>query len=292
MRNAVYISASLHVAAIALVYFGLPSMFDPDPVRDQPVLVELVTLEDKPATKSPPAKPQPPPPPPRNTRKTAALTPLPPEPPPPERVQPPPEPVPIVVPEPKPKAKPVPKPRPKPKIKVAKAAPKPKQKPKPPPDAFQMLLKNLSKQAEQSRTRQREKEAERKKPNLMEEIAALRPQPKPVSLIDQRRLVATLAQLVIAQITPCWSIPVGAKDAAKMRVGITIFLSPDGTLRGLPLIEDQARVARDPFYRAVAESALRALRDPRCTPLRLPLKNYETWKEISFNFDPREVLGQ
>jgi colicin import membrane protein len=46
----------------------------------------------------------------------------------------------------------------------------------------------------------------------------------------------------------------------------------------------------DPTFRTVAESALRALW--RCTPLRLPYEHYNTWKLISLNFDPKDVLTQ
>ena len=90
--------------------------------------------------------------------------------------------------------------------------------------------------------------------------------------------------------TPCWSIPVGIKNAQNIRVGVRIYLKPDGHLSGPPRVEDSKRMHSDLAFRAVAESALRALRNPRCSPLRLPLKSFETWREISFNFDPRELL--
>ena len=92
------------------------------------------------------------------------------------------------------------------------------------------------------------------------------------------------------QVTPCWSIPAGVKDAHTIRVGVRIYLKPDGHLSGPPRVEDSKRMRSDFAFRAVAESALRALRNPRCSPLRLPLKSFETWREISFNFDPRELL--
>jgi hypothetical protein len=92
------------------------------------------------------------------------------------------------------------------------------------------------------------------------------------------------------QVSPCWSIPVGVKDAHEISVGVRIYLKPDGTLSGPPRVEDGKRMLSDGAFRAVAESALRALRNPRCSPLRLPLKSFETWREISFNFDPRELL--
>ena len=77
-----------------------------------------------------------------------------------------------------------------------------------------------------------------------------------------------------------------------MSVDIRIRLNPDGALGGQPRIEDSGRLGRDPFFRAVAESALRALRNPRCMPLKLPYDQYDLWKEITFVFDPSTALGQ
>ncbi len=108
--------------------------------------------------------------------------------------------------------------------------------------------------------------------------------------MEQRLRAATLSQEVMRQVTPCWSIPAGVKDAHTIRVGVRIYLKPDGHLSGPPRVEDSKRMRSDLAFRAVAESALRALRNPRCSPLRLPLKSFETWREISFNFDPRELL--
>ena len=76
-----------------------------------------------------------------------------------------------------------------------------------------------------------------------------------------------------------------------MRVEIRIQLNTDGTLRGVPQVQDRNRMQSDTFYRAVAESALRALRNPACSPFRLPLKDYDVWKDISLTFDPREAVG-
>jgi hypothetical protein len=103
---------------------------------------------------------------------------------------------------------------------------------------------------------------------------------------------ASLAQAVNRQVTPCWSIPAGAKDAVNMSVAIRIRLNPDGSLGGSPRVEDTGRLNRDLFFRAVAESALRALRNPQCMPLKLPYEQYDLWKEITFVFDPKEALGQ
>lgn len=297
MRNAAYISGSLHVVVVALAYFGLPALFDSDPAPNQPVYVEVVTLADQPVAKKSKPKPKPKP------KPKAKLKPPPPPPLPPEVTPPKAEPVPVAKPKPKPKPKPKnkdkakPKPKPKPKKfapknpRLAKLAPKPRRKPKPlkRADPLKSLLRDIQKQPK--------KDVVRKKPKtdkLKNMLASVAPPPSPkqssISPIDRRREARALAQLVMRQVTPCWSLPAGAKDAHTIRVGVRIFLHPDGTLSGPPKVEDQARMSRDVAFRAVAESALRALRNPRCTPLRLPVKKYAAWREISFNFDPRELL--
>ncbi len=292
MRNAVLISAGLHVAAIVLTVAGLPSLFDSETVEVVPIAVELVTFTEaeKPAP-DPKSKPEPKPEP-RHE---------PPEPPPePETVSPPlpPEPIAEPVPAPTPpepapkpvvKAKPKPKPKPKLKLLARKVVvPQPRSKPRPPPDEFQTLLKNLKQ--EKKREDDARKRVQEPPIALMLPSPPVPPAPRPPSPLEQRMLAATLSQEVMRQVTPCWSIPAGVKDAHTIRVGVRIYLKPDGHLSGPPEVEDSKRMRSDLAFRAVAESALRALRNPRCSPLRLPLKSFETWREISFNFDPRELL--
>jgi outer membrane biosynthesis protein TonB len=285
MQKAALYSAGLHVLVIVFTLIGLPALLTSRFEAETAIVVEVVNLADKPAAKpAPPPKPATPEPPP-----PAPKVELPPEPPPEpvmEKVPPPPEvkpPEPKVEPPkpepPKPVAKPepVPTPKPAPPKETAKAVPEPPRKP-PAPDAFEVLLKDLAKQRDASRP------APTPQPQ--------QPQVAARSAIDEQRLAATLAQMVMSQITPCWSIPAGAKDAAGARVGIRISLNPDGSLSGVPMVENAQRMSEDATFRTVAESALRALRHPRCTPLRLPYEHYNTWKLISLNFDPKDVLSQ
>ena len=71
-----------------------------------------------------------------------------------------------------------------------------------------------------------------------------------------------------------------------MTVDIRIRMNPDGTYATLPQIRNTARMTTDPAFRALAESAVRALRDPACTPLKLPYEDYDDWKDIIFAFTP------
>ena len=67
MRNAVFASAGLHLCVLALMVAGLPQLFEPDPLQEVAVAVEVVTPADrakpKPKEQEPKAKPPPPKPP-------------------------------------------------------------------------------------------------------------------------------------------------------------------------------------------------------------------------------------
>ena len=317
MRYGAIFSGLLHVGILIAVIVGLPGMLRSDRQVVVPVSVEIVSVEDlskqpekktppRPAAKKPPAeKPEPPktaekPPPPPTPRPTpppapkvaeAKPEPAPPKPEPKPEVKPEPVPKPEAKPEappvPKPKAKPAPPKEPETQV-AAKTppAPTPKRKPelpKPKPDEFQSLLKNLDLQ---------KRAAEKAKAEAPARVAKQAEEAPKRSALEDRRIAAGLAQAINQQITPCWKIQAGAKDAANMSVAVNIRLNPDGSLGGVPRIEDTARLGRDPFFRAVAESALRALRDPACMPLRLPYEYYDLWKAIIFTFDPKEALGQ
>jgi hypothetical protein len=116
--------------------------------------------------------------------------------------------------------------------------------------------------------------------------------PRPaVSSIDRRGAASELGRLIQDQVTPCWNIPIGSKGIRDLQVAMSIDLNPDGTLRGNPTIADMSRYNADPAFQALADSALRALRNPRCSPLKLPYDQYEAWKHINLTFTPPEGVG-
>jgi hypothetical protein len=292
MRRALFISALLHVAVIAIGYFGLPTLLRPDPIISAPVEVEVVTALPDDAKVPPPKPPKPAPKEkaaPRPQVEDTARPKIPeppaiPEPPPipladtPPDAEPPP-PKPNAAPKPKPKPVVAPKPKPAPRVQTARVAPAPKRRPKrkPPTDRFQSLLKDLTPP----------KPSVRKRADAPAKRATT---PNPVQSAIQRQAVeAELTRLVRQQIIPCWNIPAGAKDVRDMKIGMRIRLNRDGSIIGQPELIKSAR--DNSFYRAVAESARRALQNPQCQPLNLPRQQYEIWKSITFNFDPSEALG-
>ena len=57
-------------------------------------------------------------------------------------------------------------------------------------------------------------------------------------------------------------------------------------------ITDRFRLETNATYKAVAESALRAIRNPRCSKFNLPLAKYEIWRDIVLQFNPGEMVGR
>ena len=150
---------------------------------------------------------------------------------------------------------------------------------------MQALLKDLAKRKEELARRQKPDP----KAKVVERIPS--PRPTPLSAITQQLQAQKLTAMVKEQVAPCWSIPGGVKDAHKIKVDVRIRLNTDGTLRGAPRVVDSTRMRTDRSFQVIAESAVRALLNPRCR-LRLPYDQYEIWKDIVFNFDPGEILGQ
>jgi hypothetical protein len=319
MRLGVTMSVGLHVAVIAVAWFGLPHLRSAPPELDEIVFVKLADLGDvtnvppesrepmrdkpkpEPKPKPPKAKPKPRPPPVR-----AAAIPA-----------PPPRPVPLEkpaskpAPEPKPAAavvpeKPTPKPAPKPKPKPAAAAPKPLPRPKPRPSQPRPSQPPRPKPP----ARSNEPTPERKFSSLLKNLKETAPTPtapveKTKSLADRAREAArdqstrdfdpnaavtvSEIQAVRQQLAQCWNVAAGARRAEALSVEIQMVMNPDATVRQARVV-DAARMNTDAYYRAAAESALRALGHPDCIPLKLPLDKYDVWKNFTFNFDPSKML--
>jgi hypothetical protein len=91
------------------------------------------------------------------------------------------------------------------------------------------------------------------------------------------------------QFIPCWTMPAGAKDAHSLAVRVKVQLQADGTVLDAQVAPDQlARYNSDTFFRAAADSAVRAVH--KCSPLKnLPADKYGTWKDTEINFDPQDM---
>ncbi len=104
---------------------------------------------------------------------------------------------------------------------------------------------------------------------------------------------ATMTEIdaIRRQIEACWSIPAGARSAEHLVVGIRVWVNPDGKVARAEIL-DRARMGVDTFFRSAAESAMRAVLNPRCSPLRFPPKKYDLFKVMVLSFNPREATGR
>ena len=108
------------------------------------------------------------------------------------------------------------------------------------------------------------------------------------SQLSQTKITASDVDAIRRQIEPCWNLPAGARDADKMVVEIKAAVGPDGRVQSVKIV-DRARATNDRYFRSMAESAVRAMLNPRCQPLRLPKESYHQWRNMTLTFYPGEM---
>ncbi len=84
-------------------------------------------------------------------------------------------------------------------------------------------------------------------------------------------------------------MPAGARDAKDLVIEVKAAVNPDGTVREAAIV-DTGRYAADPFFRAAADSAKRAVLNPQCSPLPVPPDKYEDWHNLDLFFNPKDLL--
>lgn len=276
--RSVVISAVSHVALLIAVTVTVPWAHTRDIAAPPPIMVEFAEIDE--LTQAPtvgkartmkeqePPKPEAPPPSPPKSNPAPPSPPV-------EETPPPPEPAPpkeAEKPKPEPEKKPVEKPKP----------PKPKEEPKPkerePQRDFSSVLTNLTETdapAEKSDT-----------PDMkLNEPAA----PDGLDAVQGPKLTITEEDALRRQLAGCWSVPAGGRDIDTMSVDIRLRIRPDRTLESATIL-DQSRYNSDSFFRAFADSAVRAVRNPACSPLQVPPDKYETWKTTVVTFSPKDMF--
>ena len=98
--------------------------------------------------------------------------------------------------------------------------------------------------------------------------------------------------LLIRQLSSCWSAPAGAVIKKGMVVKISAKIKPDRkVLHQSVRIIDTNISKSNPFYGPITESAMRTLLNPGCNPLKLPADKYDLWKDITIIFDHSIMKG-
>ncbi|HVV66425.1 MAG TPA: hypothetical protein VHC42_13230 [Rhizomicrobium sp.] len=106
----------------------------------------------------------------------------------------------------------------------------------------------------------------------------------------QTAMTMDLVDALRNQIAQCWSPPVGAPHPDQLIVSFELFLNPDGSVAQPPQLTGSSATSGDPFMRAAAEAARRAIYT--CAPYKLPGDRFAQWRDITLIFDPRQMVGQ
>lgn len=268
MKGPLIASGVFHVLLFVLTAVGMPFVVKEHKIISTPLSVEIVEIDKKTTTKEPieiskpvkaekkPAPPKKEEAPPKQDKPAKPVKMDAPEPPRPDALE-----SVSVIPKAKPNVPPIKKPKPEEK------------KPEKPKKDFHTLLKNL---APDSPEEPEEKAAE--SASSASQVVAL----------DERVTMSEMDALR-RQLAGCWNIPSGAKYAEQLVVEVRLTVNPDRTVQSASIL-DKGRYNRDSYYRAAADAALRALRNPKCSPLALPPEKYNQWKVMTIGFDPSQML--
>ncbi len=256
-------SAALHAFVLFLVIFGLPSILDRDrEIEPQAITVELLPI----STIS-------------NVKRSEKLA---------EKEKPE---------EPKAQTKPAPP------VKAAEES-------TPPPPAEKPAEVKKPKETEKKLEKKPEEKKEDKKKAKEEDLAAVLKAVKDTAQKDKKEkqkedgggksksdqydptlpLSISEEDAIKSQYAKCWSPPAGAKDAHELVIVLKAEFAQDGSVIKVELArESKSRYSSDTFYRAAADSAIRAVK--QCSPLKnLPPEKYSRWREMELRFDPKEML--
>ena len=303
MPGSLLLSGVGHCLALAALYLGLPHLWADEPVNERVVIVDLVAIkqdrnlpemannenEDPKHEVEPaalPAPPPPPSPPPPTIRRSVVAN--------PEEV---------ALPVPKPKAlqdevkltderkvahlpggvvpsfeKPISRVRPTPPVKpdVSKKS-----------DPFASVLKSVEELEEESPRRHADLEeaSPESVSDPIEEILA----EASSEFVETAPLSMTELDNIRYQIQKNWNLPAGGRDAHNMKVTLHILLSRDGAVLDVTVV-NLAQTQTDPFFRAMAESAVRAVLKTEKIRYLSPDK-YHLWRDMKLNFDPSDMFG-
>lgn len=277
-------SGVMHFFMLLVAIFGLPHLLDRSRIEEpQAITVEILPITGITNVKPQDAKPEPKP----EEKQAEPEKPQP-------KVQTAPEPkkeqpkvveeAPPPPPEPKKEEKKVEEKPKEPEKKKEAKKPEEKKKPKASEDDLMAVLKSV-KETAQKQEKTEEQKAPSNEDNSESSKKALSNQYNPGLPLSMSEKDA-----IRSQIAKCWNVPAGAKDAHELIVVLRVQLEQDGTVTNVELASSsKSRYASDTFFRAAADSALRAVR--QCSPLEnLPPDKYQTWRDIELTFDPKEML--
>jgi outer membrane biosynthesis protein TonB len=294
MRNGAILSGLLHGSIILLLLIGLPDFFRRDLVPPPVVPIEIVNIADITQAPAPKVQPKDETP----VQEVKEEKPVPPKPVPviEEVIEPEPE---TPEPEPEPKPEPVVEKSPEPELTIDDLlAPLPEEKKE------EKKKETPPKKKEKKKDKKKKEKKKKKKQDFMSILnnidkteASSEGKAQAEQDVDSTAdhaannisnvLSITELDLIRRQLEACWNIPAGARDAKDLYVDVRIEMNPDATVASAVVTGSGGGGS---FAKAASDSALRAVRNPSCSPLKLPLDRYDQWKTITIRFDPKNIL--
>lgn len=184
--------------------------------------------------------------------------------------------------------------------------PSPKSKPSPP--EFALKEKKKEKIKNKDKKSKEPQEDKNRLDSILKSIEKIKTQKKVETKVEQKddkklveeekdieevslgeKLTISEKDAIRRQFYRCWIVPAGAKDLKDLFVSVKIKLDREGNVISSKLINKNR--LNESFFRAAAESALRAVNHPECKKLKVPEKKYKTWKEIILDFDPSQSVN-
>ena len=184
--------------------------------------------------------------------------------------------------------------------------PSPKSKPSPP--EFALKEKKQEKIKKKDKESKEPQEDKNRLESILKSIEKIKTQKKVETKVEQKddekvieeekdieevslgeKLTISEKDAIRRQFYRCWIVPAGAKDLKDLFVSVKIKLDREGNVISSKLINKNR--LNESFFRAAAESALRAVNHPECKKLKVPEKKYKTWKEIILDFDPSQSVN-
>jgi hypothetical protein len=289
LQNGLKISLIFHLGIFLLLFFGLPAFQTKRDYEQQVVAIEVLPVSEITNVKAKSAEPKPDPKEEvitKNAPKIAMADPNKPAPKPEVKTEP--MPKPALKPEVKKesiKVKPLEKL--KPKVEERKTEERKKDKPKAKEDDFAAVVKSV----EEARKRSDEKKQDKKTDEDFNKAVDFLANAKESQYKEGLPMSLNEKDAIRQQIMKNWTVPSGAKDIQNIVATLHINVQPDGTISKVE-VKNQSRYNSDQSFRAMADSAMRAVY--KSSPLQhLPAEKYDVkdgWREMEINFDPREMV--
>tara|TARA_Y100001968_G_scaffold289471_1_gene292509 strand:+ start:2365 stop:3423 length:1059 start_codon:yes stop_codon:yes gene_type:complete len=165
------------------------------------------------------------------------------------------------------------------------------------PNALTSVLKTLEKVKETQKQKQmaeieKNKKEVADKKKKKDELATIKNlvtdaiSSKPKNLI--KPIGISEIDVLKQHISNYWTPPIGAASAENLIVDILMEFNKEGYVIKAKWV-NKGMNANNSFYKAAANSAIRAVMDAQ--PMPLPASKFNEWKKLTFRFDPAKMFG-